>query len=225
MTAFGALQGRCKMVAVALVALVAVLAFGAIPAAANEFPGRNWRLLRLAVSARNADGTPDLQAGSHPSALVTTFVSNAEGDIKDVRLELPPGFVGDPKAVPQCPYQVFINQGFGKPSCSNETAVGFATTFVESREEGPTNLGVTTDPIYNLVPPAGDVAEFGYRVAGKVPVFLQSTVRSGTDYGLDVTSPNISQVIDYCSQQGQDLGRARRIEPQSLARNVLAGSA
>ncbi len=33
-------------------------------------------LERLAVSARNENGTPDVQAGSHPYALTTTFVLN-----------------------------------------------------------------------------------------------------------------------------------------------------
>lgn len=130
MTASGALRGRCKAFAVTFVALLAVLAFGAVPAVAGEFG-----LLRLGVSARNADGTPDLQAGSHPGVLVTTFVSNAQGDIKDARLELPPGFVGNPNAVPQCPYQVFVKREAEHP-CSNETAVGFATTYVGDHEAG-----------------------------------------------------------------------------------------
>ena len=189
MTAAGAFQGRRRVAAATLVALVAVLVFGAVPAVASEFG-----LTRFAVSARNADGTPDVQAGSHPYALTTTFISNTEGDIKDARLELPPGFVGNPKAVPQCPYQVFINVRESGIPCSNETAIGLATTYIERKEE-PGYLDATTDPIYNLVPPTGDTAEFGYVVAGTTPIFLQLTVRSGTDYGVDVTAPDISQAL------------------------------
>ena len=81
-------------------------------------PHRRWpnsALQRFAVSARNQNGTPDTQAGSHPYALTTTLRPEAAGeelgvggDLKDVRLELPPGFVGDPNATPHCSYQEFI---------------------------------------------------------------------------------------------------------------------
>lgn len=191
MTAVSAFQGRCRAAAVALVALVAVLVFGAAPAVATEYG-----LTRFAVSARNANGTPDVQAGSHPYALTTTFITNAEnaeGDLKDARLELPPGFVGDPTAVPQCTYQMFINVRESGIPCPNETAVGIATTYVQIK--GEPGFDATTDPVYSLVPPTGDAAEFGYIVAGATPVLLQSTVRSGTDYGVNVTAPDLSQAV------------------------------
>ena len=36
-------------------------------------------LERLAISARNQNGTPDVQAGSHPYALNTTFLLHEPG--------------------------------------------------------------------------------------------------------------------------------------------------
>ena len=154
-------------------------------------------LQRFAFSARNQDGTPDVQAGSHPYALNTTFVLNLptgrfksfrpQGNLKDVRLEMPPGFVGDPNATPHCPYQAFVRN-----NCPNETVVGLATTYLD---EPGGEIYPSDNAVYNLVPPTGVAAEFAFVIpAGNdLPVFLDAGVRTGTDYGLNVTVPDISQ--------------------------------
>jgi hypothetical protein len=118
------------------VPLLAILAFAATPAIAELGPGQ-FGLTKFKFSARNADGTPDLQAGSHPYALTTTFSLNeagpTTGDLKDLQLELPPGIVGNPDATPKCTYQEFSKELLAKnapPGCSNESAVGLATTYV-----------------------------------------------------------------------------------------------
>ncbi len=51
----------------------------------------------------------------------------------------------------------------------------------------------TQSPIYNLEPSPGHPAEFGFLVGDTVPVYLNSSVRTGEDYGITVTAPNISQ--------------------------------
>ena len=106
MTTFRALKATVKLSLVLAVSLVSALAFAVTPAIAE------LKLERFAVSARNENGTPDVQAGSHPYALTTTFLLNTTHNeepgarnLKDVRLELPPGFVGDPTATPRCSYQ------------------------------------------------------------------------------------------------------------------------
>ena len=133
MTTFRALYRSAKLPLVILAMLVAVLSFAAVPAMAE------FGLQKFALSARNQNGTPDVQAGSHPYALTNTFVLHLnpanlgnetrtlqEGTLlKNVRVELPPGFVGDPNATPHCSYQAFV-----KKECSNETAVGVATTYL-----------------------------------------------------------------------------------------------
>jgi hypothetical protein len=154
------------------------------------------KLERFAIGAQNENGTQDIQAGSHPYALTNTFVLNnagPENTLKDVHLELPPGFVGDPNATPKCTYQEFIKQNTPEQisGCSNEAAIGLATTYVHSEGQ----LAPTTDPVYNLVPPPGVAAEFGFVVAGTTPVFLDTSVRTGTDYGLTTTVSNINQGV------------------------------
>jgi hypothetical protein len=183
-----------KLPIVALASLMIVAVVGAAPAMAE------FGLQRFALSARNQDGTPDIQAGSHPWSLTNTFVLNLpleegpplEGRFKDLRLELPPGFVGDPNATPHCSYQAFIKIENFQSDCPNETAVGLATTYLSDSGTGGTVIP-TSDAVFNLVPPAGVAAEFGFLVAGQVPVFLDTGVRTGSDYGLTTTVPNISE--------------------------------
>jgi hypothetical protein len=160
------------------------------------------RLERFAIGAQNENGTPDLQAGSHPYALTTTFLLNAPGPtngfLKDVRAELPPGFVGDPNATPKCSYQEFIDGSSGAPAgaktCSNETAVGIATTYFLNEAGVPgIEAASETNPVYNLAPSAGVAAEFGFIVAERTPVFLDTSVRTGSDYGLTTAVSNVSQ--------------------------------
>ena len=101
-------------VGTALVAVCVVLGVVGVSPALAQFG-----LERFAFSAQNESGTPDVQAGSHPYSLTATFVLNqptctsnpggaircAVANLKDARVELPPGFVGDPDATPRCTYQ------------------------------------------------------------------------------------------------------------------------
>jgi hypothetical protein len=149
-------------------------------------------------------GSPDLQAGSHPYALVTTFFLNgpeahgefftpAGGGLKSVRAELPPGFVGNPDATPKCSYTAFT--GF---SCPNDTVVGEATTVFNAASitGAPIELTGVVDstPVYNIETPGAVAAEFGYIVAHTVPIFLDASVRTGGDYGITVNVRNIPLV-------------------------------
>ena len=157
-----------------VVAVVGLLVFAVVPAMAE------FGVERLAVSARNQDGTPDVQAGSHPYALTVTFALNQvpctpaeegrikcvpEGNLKDAQLELPPGFVGDPNATPRCTYTEFANRG----ACSNEAVVGTAIIYIgrglgPNREGGFQEYDAKSNPVFNLVPPPGVVAEFGFTI-------------------------------------------------------------
>jgi len=154
--------------------------------------------------ANHERGLPDLQAGSHPYALVTTFFLNGPeahgefftstgGGLKNVRAELPPGFVGNPNATPKCSYPAFIGH-----VCPNDTAVGEATTVFNagSTAGAPVELPgqVSSNPVYNLETPGAVAAEFGYIVGGTVPIFLDASVRTGGDYGITVNVRNIPLV-------------------------------
>jgi hypothetical protein len=158
------------------------------------------------VLASNADTSPDLLAGSHPYALTAGFKLNTTtdsegrllsegGDLADVVAELPAGLSIDPLAVPRCGAEEFatFNAGTGEDGCPNASAVGV----VEVENVTPTTLAerkVSVFPIYDLAPPAGTPALFGFRVAG-VAVYLTPSIRTGSDYGLTVAMTGIPQGV------------------------------
>src|ERR1700728_3421255 len=180
-----------KLSFVALASLVATLAFTAAPAMAE------FGVQRFAFSARNQDGTPDVQAGSHPYALNTTIVLNepgpTTGNLKDVTVQLPPGLVGNPNATPKCTYQEFIRGlSGGGGQCPSETAIGLASFYIQ--DPGTPNIfNVSSSPVYNLVPPAGVAAEFGYIGLKTSPILLEESVRTGKDYGVTTSVPDVNQ--------------------------------
>ena len=67
--------------------------------------------------------------------------------------------------------------------------------------------------MYNIEPPGGMPAEFVFKVAGS-PVFLDSSVRTGSDYGITVNASNVSEAICVVQLEGEDLGCAGRSEPR-----------
>jgi hypothetical protein len=144
-------------------------------------------------------GASDHQAGSHPFQLTTTLALNQTGDPakppalpRDLRFNLPPGVVGDPTALPQCSDLQFATEPevIGVNECPAGTALGVAVATIDE----PNNKGLVTlpVPVFNLAPRAGEPARFGFDALG-VPVVLDTTVRTGGDYGVTVSVHNLSQ--------------------------------
>ena len=185
-------KGRSRLALVGVAVAFGALVFGVVPAMAG------LTVKRFAFSARNQNGTPDVQAGSHPYALTSTLVLNepgpTNGDVKDVTVELPPGLVGNPNATPKCNYQELVKEEENNQRlCSNEAVVGIATSYL--RTVGNEGVGPVSDPVYNLAPPAGVPAEFGFVAAGTTPVLLEASVRTGSDYGITESVPDVNQAV------------------------------
>jgi hypothetical protein len=155
----------------------------------------------------NEGGTVDTQAGSHPFQLTSTIVFNQKVEagsqppllptgpelLKDVRTRLPAGLVGNANAYPQCTTIKFDANKAGFDECPNDTAIGVAQVTVSE----PKILGYVTDPvpIFNLTPARGEPARFGFEVEN-VNVVLDTSVRTGEDYGVNVSASNITEVAD-----------------------------
>jgi hypothetical protein len=178
---------------------VLVFAVVAVLVVVVDISSAGFGVEKLAVAATNANGSVDVQAGSHPFALTTSFVLNQpsaesgrvlEGDPKDITVKLPPGLVGDVTATARCSDHLFTGPERLEARCPNDTVVGVATAYL-IEEEGL--VAAFTTPVYNLVPPKGVVAEFGFLVAKRAPVLLLESVRTGEDYGVTSSSPYASQ--------------------------------
>jgi hypothetical protein len=219
-----------SVVCAVVLAMLACSAPAALAAEEAGFGSPEFGVARTAISARNQDGSPSTQAGAHPFGLTTTFVLNqtpytggtmkAYGDLKDLKLELPPGFVGNPHAMPDCTYQEFVlSATYGEKPCPNASVVGVSTTWIAIAGRPTDYYAATSDPVYNLVPPTGVAAEFGYLVAGSTPVFLQSSLRVGTDYGLTVNVPNTSEAVVIAASKVTIWG-----VPADPAHNDIRGS-
>ncbi len=143
--------------------------------------------------ASNPDGTVDTQAGSHPYSLTVSFFLNNEGEpageMRDVTVSVPPGVVGDPEAVARCT-RVQLNDD----ACPADSQVGYDQPLLGGFAPGaPIEsqfvLAVKL-PVYNMVPPPGVPAEFGFLLFGE-GARLDAAVRTGGDYGISEHIDNI----------------------------------
>jgi hypothetical protein len=152
------------------------------------------------------DGLPATGADSHPYQYTTSFAVNtvteapgsghplvaAEGNLREIEVTLPPGLVGNPTAVERCTGQQFNTQlGVEAANeCPDSSAVGLA---VIQQLEGVTGSGgAAATPIYNLVPPKGMPAQFGFRVLD-APFYINTKVRSDGDYGITAYLENVTE--------------------------------
>ena len=148
----------------------------------------DFGLQSISAKALNADGSVDLQAGSHPFVYKVTFTMNQdsesdpEGVLQDLIVDLPPGMVGNPQAVAKCDGAIFEGEN---SICPQRTQVGLAEiTFQKGIK--------ATQPIFNLSPPLGVPARFGFSVLS-LNSFQEASLRS-SEYGIsvsDLTVPNI----------------------------------
>jgi hypothetical protein len=157
-------------------------------------------------------GTPATQAGSHPFQLTTTLMLNQRifgqfgatfgagynpepaESAKDLVFKLPPGLVGNPTSFPQCRVQQFVNSVGGVDKCPDDTAIGVSA--VQIYVPGAIPFATFAVPLFNLTPSVGEPARFGFEVEN-VPVFLDTAVRTGGDYGVTVKVSNVTQTAAF----------------------------
>jgi uncharacterized repeat protein (TIGR01451 family) len=159
------------------------------------------------LAPSNEDGTPATQAGAHPFQLTTTLVMNQiQGPLgrqsvtlpKDLSFNLPPGLVGNPNAATQCSEVDFAALVEETNLCPPSSVVGVATVVAN---EPSVRVITQTVPVFNLVPAQGEPARFGFEVIGKIPIVIDTAVRSGRDYGVVATARNTTQVASLLYSQ------------------------
>ena len=166
----------------------------------------------FSVSFLNQDGTPDIQAGSHPYEMVTSFTFNTKaaptipyadsvyrrgpvGNAKDIIFTPPPGLVGNPNATgKKCKLteldQGEVGVGGGEEfetGCPHESKVG--EMYIETN-----GYGTGTYVLYNMVAPHGVAAQFGTRVVFP-DAFINAGAVAGGQYPIQTESINIPTIV------------------------------
>ncbi|HEX3517957.1 MAG TPA: hypothetical protein VHT29_02875 [Solirubrobacteraceae bacterium] len=165
----------------------------------------------------DAAGQLDVQAGDHPNVDTTSFVMNTnliEGlspgeelrsrtspaaDVKNVAVQLPPGFVGNPQVTPTCPQYLLSPPGDGG-GCPAASIIGT----VAVSKVSPTNTwgfsgaqkgSATVKPLYNTVPEAGHPAQFEFIVENQVAALYANLVHTPAGYTVEVVSSEVPRLI------------------------------
>ncbi len=161
-------------------------------------------------------GGLDTQAGSHPFQLTATIdlnntIANLHGMnvilpaglAKDLHFKLPPGLVGDPTPFPRCTLRQFLTSLAGHPSsneCPASSVIGVSRSLILLHEGTGRYPVPFLVPVYNLETAVGEPARFGFIVEG-VPVYLDTAVRTGGDYGVTVNVSNITQEVEFLGNE------------------------
>ncbi len=180
-----------------------------------------------------------MQAGGHPFAVSTNvrfnYTTNFEGKLvgagggapefgvgpKEVEVELPYGFVGNPQTTPKCPLESLRE---GETECP-AAAVGYikfdyTTGAIVPGEPGEANFTGATSLIYDVEPPPGHPAAFGFVApSGHLPFLIYPQLRSDGDYGLTVGSeaagPLRAAEITFCSYGAEGPENGQHCKPAS----------
>jgi hypothetical protein len=143
------------------------------------------------------------QAGAHPNLIFAFAIKedpqskpnafglkDAYAPTRDVRIELPPGLIGDPNVLgtPQQCKLIELNL----EGCPNGSQVGVSQVFAYELNDS------LLEPVYMMQPPGGDsVARLGV-IAGLSPLFINIKVRSESDYGLTaefIDAPTLAKLV------------------------------
>lgn len=149
----------------------------------------------LTAPASQDEGAAATLAGSHPYQMTVDlgFPTERLGKElvgtehpRDVRVDLPRGLLGDPAATSTLCTEAELTSELS-PGCPEGSQIGVVgvTTLLERG-------GVAVDSLYNMVPPPGAVAAFGFNAANVgIFVHLIAHVRNGKDYGAYTTSNDL----------------------------------
>jgi hypothetical protein len=107
-----------------------------------------------------------------------TKLEKPEGELKTVRVDLPVGLSVNPQATPQCKQEDF--EAKPTPLCSPGSIVGKSIVTAAAPLVG-LPLGPFEATVYNIEPPNGEPARFGFELAGNY-VYLRAGVAWASDY-------------------------------------------
>jgi hypothetical protein len=170
------------------------------------------------VTPEEEGGGIDTQAGSHPFQLTSTLtfetkaarVFNYQHKVflpevqpvelpKELSFNLPPGLVGNPTPIPKCRLSLFLKES-ATTRCPDDTVVGVATPILTNVSIDPYVPLAQTYPLYIVEPSVGEPARFGFATPVG-PVVVDTSVRTGGDYGVVVSASDIPDDVGFIGTQ------------------------
>lgn len=169
-----------------------------------------------------ADGiTPEREAGSHPERLIVPFdltsVPNPGGSvtktsflqndrfskengerIRNLVVDLPPGFVGNPTAAAEC-----SPAGFFIASCPASSQVGMArikSGFFSGTVSENASATTWQQPIFNITHPRGSLTDLAFIVSGN-PVHIKVSLDPANGYAVRSAVSDINETLPIFSSK------------------------
>jgi hypothetical protein len=204
----------------------ATVAGGGAPTAATTEPTQvsnamvPFGVRSLSFATTGLDGSPETQAGAHPYELTTAFELPSHmfpqrersfvpvQQAKDVIVDLPPGFLGNPQATPKCSLTLLENAEFdfnsssptfGQfiskcPPGSRVGVVSIASGTIGGVYAGSLKLVTQTTSVFNLAPEGAHAAELGFRFIDHAIVMYADVVHTHAGYRVRVAIPGIPKI-------------------------------
>ncbi len=183
------------------------------------------------ISFQNEDGTPDAQAGSHPYKFFDNFELNShfkryesnadspylrepDGVLRNVKIDLPTGFVGDPNAPSQKCTGQQLALDFRFSDCPIESLVGTLNLYWSENAQRQTFL---SDYLVAMAPVHGVGLQLGTNFFLPL-LYINSGVLAGGDYPVQVTvteAPTSAPVIRSKAELSGVLYPCEEVPPES----------
>jgi hypothetical protein len=158
-----------------------------------------------------ADGlTPVREAGAHPEhatfAFDTASLDNPAGvleqdprrkmpagAVRELRVDLPPGFIGNPNAVSECNVAQLTNF-----DCPPSSQVGRFDGVIPPAIFD--SFQTLSSPVYNMSHPRGVVSDLAFAPLG-VPVHIRASLDAANAYAITTKVPNINEILPIFNQK------------------------
>ncbi|HXS32311.1 MAG TPA: hypothetical protein VN758_00885, partial [Solirubrobacterales bacterium] len=156
-----------------------------------------------------ADGLSlEREAGAHPGLLRTPFDFNSidlpdptaptqkvsTESIRDLHVDAPPGFIGNPTAVGECTQAEFTYD-----ECPPSSQVGRIVVRLFPLSVGLGYLWLSAD-VFNLTHPRGSVTDLAFVIAGN-PVHIKASLDPANHYAITTEVPQINEFLPPFDQK------------------------
>ncbi len=149
--------------------------------------------------------TPEREAGAHPDLLTFPFDFNSieslpglpveAESIRNLQVDLPPGFLGNPTAVGEC-----TQAEFTVGACPRSSQVGREDLTLFSLSGGLGEYFTASAPVFNLSHPRGTIADLGFQFAGN-PVHIKASLNPANRYAIASTVADINESLPPYNQK------------------------